>query len=113
MTTISTTINLSSPSSTSASGGADNSLAAKISRLTSQITKLTQQLKDVASGEGSAKEKKTQQELIQVQIKVLQAQLAQLQRQQAEQSTDKNQSQLVQEIGVNHPADGKKIDIYV
>lgn len=92
------------------SGG--NDIAAQISRITDKITKLTQQLKEVANGSGSAEEKK-QQELIQVQIKVLQAQLAQLQRQQAEEAQKKQEQSLVNVEGPKNASDNHQIDIYV
>ena len=111
MTTINTTLNLATPSSPA--GNADNNISAQMSRLTSQITKLTKQLKDIAAGEGSIDEKREQQQLIQAQIKMLQAQLAQLQRQQAEQSEQSAQKSTAQETGINRPTDGNKIDIYV
>jgi predicted RNase H-like nuclease (RuvC/YqgF family) len=59
--------------------------------LTKQLTKLTQQLKELADSSGSADEKKKQQELIQTQITVLQAQLAALQHQQAEEEQKKQE----------------------
>ena len=93
------------------SGG--NDIAAQISRITDKITKLTQQLKEVANGSGSAEEKKKQQELIQVQIKVLQAQLAQLQRQQAEEAQKKQEQSLVNVEGPKNASDNHQIDIYV
>lgn len=80
---------------------------------TDKITKLTQQLKEVANGSGSAEEKKKQQELIQVQIKVLQAQLAQLQRQQAEEAQKKQEQSLVNVEGPKNASDNHQIDIYV
>jgi ABC-type ATPase with predicted acetyltransferase domain len=68
-------------SSGNSSGG--NDIASRINQLTKQLTKATQQLKELGLSDAS-EEKQKQQELLESQITMLQAQLAQLQRQQAE-----------------------------
>lgn len=113
MTTINTSLHMTTASPKAASRSSDTSLATQINQLTAQITKLTQKLKDVATNSGSAEDRLKQQEQIQIQIKLLQAQLAQLQRQQAEEASQKNQSQATDKIGINRPADGHNIDIYI
>ena len=99
-------------------GSADNSsggndIASRINQLTRQITKVTELLKEVATGDGSPEEIQKQEELLQSQLAMLQAQLAQLQRQQAEEAMPvQGNAQAVQE-GVNKPSADHQIDGYI
>lgn len=78
-----------------------------------QITKATQQLKEVALSDATTEEKQKQQELLESQLTMLQAQLAQLQRQQAEEEMPKQESSQSVAEGVNNPSAEHKIDIYI
>jgi 50S ribosomal subunit-associated GTPase HflX len=82
-----------------------------------QISKLSQQLKDLATSGSADADSQKQRELLQAEIKQLQAQLAQLEYKQAEEAQKKNdekQSQsAVKPEGVNTPSDNNQIDIYI
>ncbi|NIY49096.1 FlxA-like family protein [Cedecea colo] len=95
------------------SSGSDNSTASQINLILQQITKLTGQLKDIASSGGSAEEKQKQQELIQAQITMLQAQIAQLQHKQAEDAQQKQEQNQIKAEGVNYPSESNQIDILI
>ncbi|GJL36686.1 hypothetical protein TUM17576_35060 [Enterobacter hormaechei] len=82
-----------------------------------QISKLTQQLKDLATSGSADTDSQKQRELLQAEIKQLQAQLAQLQYKQAEEAqkkADEKQTQSTAKAeGVNIPSDSNQIDIYI
>ena len=98
-------------SSGNSSGG--NDIASRISQLTKQLTKATQQLKELGLSDAPLDEKKKQQELLESQITMLQAQLAQLQRQQAEEAMPEQGNAQAVEQSVNKPSSEHKIDIYI
>lgn len=81
--------------------------------MTKQLTKATQQLKELGLSDAPLDEKKKQQELLESQITMLQAQLAQLQRQQAEESMPEQGNAQAVEQSVNKPSSEHKIDIYI
>ena len=112
-----TTINVSTPTVQSSSGGgkapAGNDISAQIAQVTQKITTLTQQLKDSPNSSGSVEQKREQQELIQTQIKMLQAQLAQLLRRQAEESQQKQSADQRKAEGINTASDQHQVDIYI
>ncbi|WP_194206245.1 FlxA-like family protein [Superficieibacter sp. 1612_C1] len=88
------------------------SASSEIAGIYRQITKLTQQLKELADSSLGADEKQKQQELIQSQIAMLQAQLAMLQSKQLEKS-QQEQAQAEKVEGVNRPSADNQIDIYI
>jgi len=98
-------------SSGNSSGG--NDIASRINQLTKQLTKATQQLKELGLSDASTEEKQKQQELLESQITMLQAQLAQLQRQQAEEEMPEQSPTKAIEEGVNKPSADHQIDIYI
>ena len=98
-------------SSGNSSGG--NDIASRISQLTKQLTKATQQLKELGLSDAPLDEKKKQQELLESQITMLQAQLAQLQRQQAEEAMPKQEKGEAVAEGINKPSAEHQINIYV
>lgn len=71
-------------STSSASGGGN--AASRIQQLQKQLKDATNELKQVANGDGDAASKKQQTELLQMRIQMLQSQIEALQNQQTQQA---------------------------
>jgi vacuolar-type H+-ATPase subunit I/STV1 len=111
MTTILTSTPLLQGGKTDGPQGDDP--AAQIARITKKISELIQKLKDIPGSNASVEEKKKQQELLQMQIKVLQAQLAQLMRKQAEEAQQKQDQKAAKDAGAIVPVGKNQIDVYI